>query len=106
MTWRIAATLAEVQLAKLCEAEADGLALLLYDMGGAICATGAVCPHHAAWLIDGHVEGTIIHCPRHMGSFDIKTGAQKSGPPSEPLQIYNVRVEDGQVYVDVPSPNG
>jgi nitrite reductase/ring-hydroxylating ferredoxin subunit len=49
------------------------------------------------------LNGDCIDCPRHMGSFVIATGEQRSGPPSPPLPIYPVRVSDTTVFVNVPA---
>ncbi len=102
MPWIDVASLAAVQAATLLEVEAGGRALLLYDLNGRIYATSAICPHHAAWLSDGGINGDCIDCPRHMGRFDIATGAQRAGPPSPPLPVYAVRETDGRVFVDLP----
>jgi nitrite reductase/ring-hydroxylating ferredoxin subunit len=102
MSWVDVSALADVQSAGMIEVEAAGIALLLCLVSGTVYAISAICPHHAAWLSDGHMEGDCIHCPRHMGSFDILTGAQRSGPASPALPVYKVRVEEGRVYVDVP----
>jgi len=102
MTWIEVADLADVPGGGMLEVEAGGLAILLYDVFGTVYATSAICPHHAAWLSDGHIDGDCIHCPRHMGSFDILTGAQRSGPASPALPVYRVRVDAGRVFVEVP----
>jgi len=99
MSWVDVAVLADVRGAGMIEVEAAGMAILLYDVAGIVYATSAICPHHAAWLSDGHIEGDCIHCPRHMGSFDILTGAQRSGPPSPALPVYKVRLEGDRVWV-------
>ncbi len=101
--WVAVAQVADVIAATMLEVEAGGIALLLYHLNGAIRATSAICPHHAAWLSDGRLNGDCIDCPRHMGSFVIATGEQRSGPPSPPLPIYPVRVSDTTVFVNVPA---
>jgi nitrite reductase/ring-hydroxylating ferredoxin subunit len=103
MSWIDVADLADVRGAEMIEVEAAGTAILLCDVSGTVYATSAICPHHSAWLSDGHIDGDCIHCPRHMGSFDIPTGAQRSGPPSPALPVYKVKVEEGRVFVDMPS---
>ena len=97
--WVNVARVDAVQSARLMEVEAGGHALLLIDLDGAIHATAAVCPHHQAWLSMGGIKGDVILCPRHAGSFDIVTGEQRSGPPCDPLRIYPVRIEDGEILV-------
>jgi nitrite reductase/ring-hydroxylating ferredoxin subunit len=76
----------------MMEAEAGAAALLLYDLGGVVFATAATCPHHAAWLSQGQITGTAIDCPRHMGQFDIATGAKLRGPDCPNLRTYPTRV--------------
>ena len=98
-TWLNVARVESVQSAGLMEVEAGGHALLLIDLDGAIHATAAVCPHHQAWLSMGGVKGDVILCPRHSGSFHIPTGEQRGGPPCEPLRVYDVRMEKGDVLV-------
>jgi nitrite reductase/ring-hydroxylating ferredoxin subunit len=96
------ALMAAVPPSTMLEVEANGLALLVYHVHGAIHATSAICPHHSAWLIDGRIDGDCIDCPRHMGRFHIATGAQRSGPPSPPLPVYAVRIEAGHILVELP----
>jgi nitrite reductase/ring-hydroxylating ferredoxin subunit len=81
------------------EVEAGGAALLLYDVDGAVFATDAICPHHAAWLSQGGVDGAYVDCPRHQGRFHIPTGAKVRGPECPDLRTYAVRVEAGRVLV-------
>jgi len=86
---------------RMKEVEVAGEALLLYDVGGAVYATAAICPHHAAWLSQGGMDGEYVDCPRHMGRFHIPTGRQVRGPECPPLRVYPVRVADGRVMVAV-----
>ena len=88
-------------LVDMMEVEAGGQALLLYDLGGAVFATSAICPHHAAWLSQGRISGTAIDCPRHMGQFDIATGRQLRGPACADLRVFPVRVVEGRILVEV-----
>jgi nitrite reductase/ring-hydroxylating ferredoxin subunit len=83
------------------EVEAAGAAVLLYDLDGVLHATAAICPHHAAWLSEGGVDGGYVNCPRHQGRFEIATGRQVRGPACGALRVYPVRVEAGQVMVGV-----
>ena len=83
------------------EVEAASAAILLYDIGGTVYATAAVCPHHAAWLSQGGVQGDVVNCPRHMGQFHIPTGRKLRGPECADLRVYGVCVQDGRVWVRV-----
>jgi len=99
--WVHAASSAELARQRLMEIEAEGTAILLYDIGGAAYATAAVCPHHAAWLSQGGLDGDLVSCPRHQGQFHVPTGRKTRGPECPDLRTYPVRVEDGRVWVDV-----
>src|SRR5215831_156651 len=92
MAWIEVASRAEVPAGGMLEVEAGGRALLLYDLDGTVFATSAICPHHAAFLSQGHVSGESIECPRHMGRFHIPTGRQERGPACPDLRTYKVRV--------------
>lgn len=99
MPWFDTCSAAALSDAGRMEAEAAGTALLLYDLGGTTYATSAVCPHHAAWLIQGGITGDCVDCPRHMGRFHIPTGEQRGGPPCPPLRTFPARVAAGRVLV-------
>jgi 3-phenylpropionate/trans-cinnamate dioxygenase ferredoxin subunit len=43
----------------------------------------------------------IIECPKHNGRFDYKTGQAKGAPVCLDLRIYQVKVENGKVLIDV-----
>jgi 3-phenylpropionate/trans-cinnamate dioxygenase ferredoxin subunit len=49
-------------------------------------------------------EGTLlsngrIECAWHGAQFDCRTGAPKHYPAEEPLPVYDVKVEDGAIWV-------
>ena len=101
MPWLDVADRATLARHRWMEAEAGSVALLLYDLDGVVHATAAVCPHHAAWLIQGGFSGDHVDCPRHNGQFHIPTGAQTGGPACDALQTYPARVVAGRVQVQV-----
>lgn len=101
MAWVDVATRPAVPAGGMLEVEAGGAALLLYDLHGTVFATSAICPHHAAFLSQGHISDDCIECPRHMGRFHIPTGRQERGPACPDLRTYKVRVENERVLVDI-----
>ena len=50
------------------------LDLLLAHTAAGICAIDDRCPHMSAPLSLGTLEGCLIACPLHSGSFDLSTG--------------------------------
>src|SRR5262249_52098878 len=45
-----------------------------------------------------------IECPLHQALFDIRTGKALSGPAAEDLGVYPVRIEGGDVLIDLEDP--
>lgn len=78
----------------------DGTPVCLYNRDGEIGAVGDVCTHAEFALSDGVLrpDGTI-ECVWHGARFDCRTGAVRRHPATEPLPVFNVRVERGRVLV-------
>lgn len=81
-------------------ARVTGVDLLLVWNEGHVVACERVCPHEQADLGRGYVSGGRLFCPRHPASFDLRNGQISDGWPSRPLQMYPVRIGDGQVWID------
>jgi 3-phenylpropionate/trans-cinnamate dioxygenase ferredoxin subunit len=90
----------------LGEDEAMGITLgehpiALCRSDGAFYALHNVCTHQFALLSEGYVEDGCLECPLHQGRFDLKTGAPRGAPVTEPVKVYPVKTENGKVYVDL-----
>ena len=81
--------------------EVDGEWIGVFRVGGALYALEDVCPHAFAKLSEGWVEGEEVECLLHAALFHIPTGKCLRGPANRDLKTYEVRVEDGSVYVRV-----
>jgi 3-phenylpropionate/trans-cinnamate dioxygenase ferredoxin subunit len=44
---------------------------------------------------------TVVECPLHQGRFDILTGEALSASVCVDLQTYAVKVENGDIYLNV-----
>jgi len=71
----------------------------LYNMGGRIYASHDICTHEHASLADGFICGENIECPLHQGLFHIPTGKAVGPPCTVDLEVFEVKIEDGAVYV-------
>ncbi|MBU1361354.1 MAG: non-heme iron oxygenase ferredoxin subunit [Gammaproteobacteria bacterium] len=79
-----------------------GQEVALYKVGADVHATGNLCPHQKdVKLSDGYLDGDTIECPMHQSCFNIKTGKVLSPPAREDIPVFQVRVEDGKVFVEV-----
>ena len=68
--------------------------------GGAVRAVSDVCTHQAFPISAGQLlpDGTI-ECVWHGARFDCASGAVRKGPATEPLPVYDVRVERDEIFV-------
>ncbi|HJR92356.1 MAG TPA: non-heme iron oxygenase ferredoxin subunit [Acidimicrobiia bacterium] len=73
--------------------------IALFRIGSDVYAIGDRCSHAEASLSEGEVFGTEVECPRHGSAFDLTTGAVLSLPATKPVPVYDVKVEDGFVYL-------
>lgn len=83
-------------------AEAGGLAVAVFNVGGELRAIDARCPHRGGPLERGPVTGRTVTCPWHGSQFDLDTGHVLRGPAATPVRTYPVRVESGVLVIDVP----
>ncbi|MHB8507222.1 MAG: non-heme iron oxygenase ferredoxin subunit [Candidatus Dormibacteria bacterium] len=81
----------------------DGQEIAVVNAGTHFYAVNDICTHEYFHLTDGEVdlEELTIECPKHGSAFSLTTGQPRSFPAILPLATYGVRVEDGQVLVDV-----
>lgn len=93
---------------------AEGQEILLMRVGDKYYAASDRCPHMNGDLSQGKLEGTVVTCPRHGSQFDISNGRavrwlkgglmSKLGSAlkmSKALTVYNVKVENGKILVEV-----
>lgn len=78
------------------------LAIYHLDDGRVFC-TDNICTHAFALLTDGWMEGTTIECPLHAGQFDVCTGKGLGAPIEEDLTVFPVKVEAGEILVEMPA---
>lgn len=64
-------------------------------------ATDGLCTHEAFRLAEGLVIDNIIECPKHNGRFDYTTGQGMGAPICENLGTYRVKLEGGDVYIEL-----
>jgi nitrite reductase/ring-hydroxylating ferredoxin subunit len=75
--------------------------LAVYNIDGAFYVTDDECTHAAASLADGMLDGDVIECCMHMGSFHVPTGKVMQPPCEVPLRTYRVVLEGDDILVDL-----
>jgi len=74
-------------------------AILVCNVSGKFHAVDDECTHAIASLSEGRLQGNIVLCPFHGGSFDVVTGKAHSLPCKQPLRTWPLEVTDGKVYL-------
>ena len=69
--------------------------------GGAVRALSGVCPHRGGPLGQGQIHDGNVVCPYHLWEFDCATGAY-SYDASKGVPTFEVKVENGEIFVQVP----
>ena len=93
----------------------SGREILLARVGDNYYGADNRCPHMGGNLSMGKLEGTVLTCPKHQSQFDLTDGhlirwTDWSGlklfigkllKSPRPLRIYEVKIDDDKILVDV-----
>ncbi len=82
--------------------EVDGHKLALHRLDDQFYVSDNVCTHQYALLSEGFLEDGCIECPLHQAQFCLKTGKALSAPATVDIKVYEVKEEDGGVFVAFP----
>ncbi len=91
----------------------EGHDLLVAKVDGEFYIADGRCPHLHGHMVKGTLEGTVLTCPLHGSQFDLTDGSvvrwtkwegavlgvAKLVRHPRSLRTYEVKVEDGTVYV-------
>lgn len=77
------------------------LAIVLINKDGQIYALEDRCSHEDFPLSTGDLASGEITCSLHGARFDIETGQPRALPAVLPVRTFDVRVEDGDIQVDL-----
>lgn len=84
--------------------QCEGLDIDVFNLDGEFYAIGDVCTHAETSLSEGDyyedIRGWVIECPLHGSQFDVTTGEAVSLPATGNAGKYEVKVEDGAVFVN------
>ncbi len=94
----------ELAIDEMKAVELDGRRLLLVHAADGYYVVDEMCTHEDYSLALGCIKGRRIKCSLHGSYFDLATGEPDEEPADEPICSYQVKVEDGQVWVDPERP--
>jgi nitrite reductase/ring-hydroxylating ferredoxin subunit len=69
------------------------------NVGGTFYAFDDTCTHTGCSLAEGELDETTVTCRCHGSRFDVSSGAVLQGPPQEPVETYETRVEGGNLEI-------
>ena len=79
----------------------DGVPIaVVKDAAGQIFAIGDTCTHGDISLAEGFVEDDTLECWAHGSKFSLRTGKPLTLPAYEPVPVYAVVLEGGDVHID------
>jgi Rieske Fe-S protein len=101
-------TPARAEIARLADVPVGGVRTFLYPGPENAClllrtgdrtlvAYGQECTHLSCAVVPRLDRGEL-HCPCHVGAFDLATGRPIAGPPRRPLRRIALQVRDGVIY--------
>lgn len=90
----------DVAPGSMLKVQPEGLdPILVCNVDGKLYAVDDECTHAIASLSEGRLQGNIVFCPLHGGSFDVCSGKAKSLPCKQALRTWPIEVADGKVYL-------
>ena len=101
--WHRVAALDDLETGTATKVEIGKLGIALVRIGEDVYAIGDICSHANVSLSEGeiHEDTCELECWKHGSAFSLKTGEPNSLPATRPVPVFDVKVEDGDVYVKV-----
>ncbi|MFP3605871.1 anthranilate 1,2-dioxygenase ferredoxin subunit AndAb [Paraburkholderia sp. SIMBA_053] len=100
-SWQTIGTLDDFAEGEPAAIVAGNRQVAIFRLGDDVFALNDLCSHGHARLSDGYVEDGCVECPLHQGLIDIRTGAPRCAPITEPVRVFPIRVVDSRVEIHV-----
>ena len=82
-------------------ADTDAGKVAIFHLSQGFYAIEDRCSHDGGELASGEQDGDEIICPRHGARFCILNGKALTPPAYEDIEVFEVRVEDGMIQIDI-----
>ncbi len=106
MTWYKVAKENEMKDGDLAKVNVNGTEVLIIKDSSTYYATSPMCTHENYDLSEGFMDDHQLICPNHFATFNPKDGKVISPPEGSgnipPLKSFAVRIENGDVQVELP----
>jgi nitrite reductase/ring-hydroxylating ferredoxin subunit/uncharacterized membrane protein len=97
--WTDVAALSDLSPDKPVRSSASGVPVMLVQHSGTVHALSATCVHAGGPLDEGEIVDGCIRCPWHSSTFVLADGKVVRGPAASDEPAWEVRVDEGRVYV-------
>ena len=81
--------------------EVNGFRIALARVDDAVYALHDVCNHQGGPLSEGRLSGARLACPWHGWMYDVRSGECVMPTRGGRVQSYPVRVEAGEIFVEI-----
>lgn len=102
MTWHQAAPLEQLESSGAIEVLVEQRVIALFLVDSNIHAVDGMCAHQGGPIAAGEVSGNCVTCPWHGWQYDIRDGKNLL-TGKQMLETFATRVEDGDIWVELPS---
>jgi len=95
------ASVGQVPPESVIEVMVAGEPYAICNSGGSLSALSGVCIHRGGPLGQGQIHEGHVVCPYHLWEFDCTTG-EYDYDPSRRVPTFEIKVEDGDILLQVP----
>ncbi len=89
----------ERELVSSMSVTVDGRQVAIFRTPEGIFALDDICSHEYSKLSEGDVWAGEVYCQKHGSRFNLRTGAVTGLPATKPVATWDVKVEDGDIWV-------
>ncbi len=95
--WTRVADEAELVTSMGVSVEDHPVALFRTEEG--VFALDDICSHEYSRLSEGEIWAGEVYCQKHGSRFNLRTGAVTGLPATQPVHTWDVKVQDGGIWV-------
>jgi len=81
--------------------DTDAGKIAIFHLSQGLYAIEDRCSHDNGELASGECDGDDVICPRHGARFCILNGKALTPPAYEDIEVFQVRITDGMIQVDI-----
>jgi uncharacterized membrane protein/nitrite reductase/ring-hydroxylating ferredoxin subunit len=97
--WVAVANTGELSLNQMKLVHLNGTRIVIAKTEDGFRAFSDHCTHRGGSLAGGSMICGTVQCPWHGSQFDVTSGAVKSGPAEQHIDVYPVEIREGKVFV-------